>query len=125
MTRERRPAAVLLRMSPQLREGLRAAAEAAGLSLNAFAVQVLAAAAGDPSRFREPAPEPPALRELERDQLGYPVDRRQRQIHIGARTHFIGEMEYALGAEEMVRLVKKYDAEDPGYFVEWAAGQAT
>ena len=29
-----------------------------------------------------------------------------------------------VGSAEMVRLVKKYDAEDPGYFVEWSAAQA-
>jgi hypothetical protein len=34
-------------MTPQLRDGLRDAADQAGTSLNAFAVQVLAAAAGD------------------------------------------------------------------------------
>ena len=28
-------------------------------------------------------------------------------------------METELGAEEMVALVKKLDAENPGYFVEW------
>jgi hypothetical protein len=29
--------------------------------------------------------------------------------------------ELEVASAEMVRLVKKYDAEDPGYFVEWAA----
>ena len=28
-------------------------------------------------------------------------------------------MEQAVGSSEMVRLVKHYDADDPGYFVEW------
>jgi hypothetical protein len=28
-------------------------------------------------------------------------------------------MDVELGAEEMVALVKRFDAEEPGYFVEW------
>jgi uncharacterized protein (DUF1778 family) len=41
------PAAVVyLRMAPALRDALRAKADASGVSLNAFAVQALAAAAG-------------------------------------------------------------------------------
>jgi hypothetical protein len=39
-------AVVYLRMAPALRDALRARAEASGVSLNAFAVQALAAAAG-------------------------------------------------------------------------------
>ena len=73
VARDSRPAVVFLRMSPQLREGLREAADRAGCSLNAFAVQILATAAGDPARFR--ARSPHEVEEIvgsgvERDALG-------------------------------------------------------
>ena len=123
MARDSRPAVVFVRMSPQLRETLRDATDDAGCSLNAFAVQVLAAAAGDPGRFRgsRPHEEPRAsdVDELERDALGYPLSWRERRAHIGARSDFIGAMAAELGTDEMVALVKRLDAEDPGYFVEW------
>lgn len=110
-------------MSPQLRDGLRDAADDAGCSLNAFAVQVLAAAAGDPGRFRVPVlheeSESPDLNEVERDALGYPLERKARWEHSIARNEFIGVMGVELGSEEMVALVKRFDAEEPGYFVEW------
>jgi hypothetical protein len=107
-------------MSPQLRDGLHAAADAAGVSVNAFAVQVLATAVGDPARFRaaiDDAPKEPA--ELKRDHRGYPTRPRDRDIHMAARNHFMTETEKLLGAAEMFRLAKQYDAEDPGYYVEW------
>jgi HicB family len=122
MPRDRRPAALLLRMAPQLRDGLRAAAAEAGCSVNAFAVQVLAAAAGDPSRFRGAAPADGSeeqVRELERDELGYPIDRRARQLHIAARSAFLSSLEGTMPASEWVPIVKRYDAEDPAHFVEW------
>jgi uncharacterized protein (DUF1778 family) len=112
MANDHKPAVLFLRMSPQLRETLREAADHAGCSLNAFAVQVLATAAGDPARFRVEV-------DTATDALGYPVRRKERSEHIGARTTFIGSMEAQFGSTEMVRLVKHYDAEDPGYFVEW------
>ena len=86
-------------------------------------MQVLVKSAGDPARFRLPPPEPPTLRELERDHRGFPLDWRARGTHIGARSHFIGVMQDEVGSAEMVRLIKNYDAEDPGYFVEWEAAQ--
>ena len=123
MARDPRPAVVFLRMSPQLRDGLRDAADDAGCSLNAFAVQVLAAAAGDPGRFRSSGPhgesDTPDLDELERDHLGYPLERIARSKHIGARNDFIGIMGDELGMDEMVKAVKRIAAEEPGYFVEW------
>ena len=42
-----RPAIVTLRMSRSLRDSLHSAAAAAGCSLNGYALQILAAAAGD------------------------------------------------------------------------------
>jgi hypothetical protein len=88
--------------------------------VNAFAVQVLATAVGDPSRFRasvDAAADAPA--ELERDHRGYPTGSRDRELHMAARNHFMTETERELGASEMFRLAKQHDAEDPGYYVEW------
>ncbi len=121
MQTNQKPAVLFLRMSPQLRQALRLAADHAGCSLNAFAVQVLATAAGDPAAFRASVDEvrEPAPHELERDALGYPVEWKARTEHIGARSNFIGSMEGEVGSAEMVRLVKHYDAENPSYFVEW------
>ncbi|HEY5077827.1 MAG TPA: hypothetical protein VIJ48_10005 [Acidimicrobiia bacterium] len=113
---------MFLRMSPQLREGLREAADRAGCSLNAFAVQILATAAGDPARFRAQTSHEgseTAASDVERDALGYPLEWKQRWRHSIARNEFIGTMSAELGPEEMVALVKRHDAEDPGYFVEW------
>jgi hypothetical protein len=42
---------------------------------------------------------------------------RERRAHVGARSDFIGTMETELGPDRMVALVKRLDAEDPGYFV--------
>lgn len=123
MARDTRPAVVFLRMSPQLRDGLRDAADDAGCSLNAYAVQVLAAAAGDPGRFRlsgtHEESKSPDVNDLERDALGYPLERKARWEHSIARNEFIATMDAELGPEEMVALVKRFDAEEPGYFVEW------
>ena len=120
MEREGKPAVVFIRMSPQLRDGLRVAADDAGCSLNAFVVQVLAAAAGDPSRFRPTRSfDEVAAPEVERDGRGFPLAGRARMLHIGARCNFIEVTTSEVGHSEMVRLVRKYDVEDPGYFVEW------
>ena len=127
MERNGKHAVVYLRMSPQLRDAVRAAADGAGCSLNAFAVQVLAAAAGDPARFRagtapasSAAPvEESNVRVLARDHLGYPLDLRERFDHSAARGEFIAVMVREIGSSAMVALVRRLDAEDPAYFVEW------
>jgi hypothetical protein len=107
-------------MSPQLREALRAAAAKAGCSVNAYAVQVLAAAAGDPARFRAPVMEPEEtdVRDLERDALGFPLRSKERRHHSAARSEFMDAI-MNQAPDEWVGLVRKYDAEDPGYYVEW------
>jgi hypothetical protein len=105
-------------MSPQLREALRAAADAAGCSLNAFAIQILAAAAGDARGFRGHREREPEVQEIERDATGFPKHWRARAEHSGARTKFMEAMERER-PDEWVALVKKYDREDPGYFVAW------
>lgn len=122
MTRDARPATIQLRMSPQLRDGLRAASAIAGCSMNAFAVQVLATAVGDPSRFRiENAADGSPLPDIKRDALGFPLDGRERMIHLAARSEFIDAMESqsAMPRSEWHKLVKQHDAEDPAFYVEW------
>ena len=88
--------------------------------MNAFAVQVLATAVGDPARFRSLEEAEPDVRDLERDALGFPFGWTDRWQHSVARNEFMGVMSDQMPAEEWVPLVKQYDAEDPGYFVEWA-----
>jgi hypothetical protein len=88
--------------------------------MNAFAVQVLATAVGDPASFRKPEPVEPDLRELERDLAGFPLEWSDRAQHAAARREFMDVMSSRLPAEQWVPLVKKYDTEDPAYFVEWA-----
>ena len=108
-------------MSPQLREGLRVTAEAAGCSVNAFAVQILATAVGDPALFRVPPAPDVCATDLERDARGYPLDQRERSIHIVARSEFIADMgaDKNISTEEWVAEVKRHDAEDPEFFVAW------
>jgi hypothetical protein len=112
-------------MSPQLQESVRHAAEASLCSVNAFIVQILASAVGDPARFRASVErgvesQPP---ELERDHRGYPIRPRDRDIHIAARNRFMTATEKELGAAEMFRLAKHHDANNPGHYVEWQRAQ--
>jgi len=58
------PARLNLRLSRQLRDALHASAAEAGCSLNAFAVQVLAASAGHRARFRGMTPDEVTTEEL-------------------------------------------------------------
>ena len=99
-----------LRMSPQLRESLRAAASDAGCSLNAFAVQVLSAAAGDAARFRS-VDDASARKEAAR-----PTQRWRSRF---ARNEFMKRMAEEMGSSAMFGLVRRLDADDPGYFLEW------
>jgi hypothetical protein len=122
MAQDRRPAKLTLRMAPQLRDGLRAAAAEAGCSLNAFATQVLAAAAGDPARYRAAHTAPAGdvlVRDEERDHRGFPLAGRARHLHIAARSAFADHLLRRMSHEEMRGVVTKYDAEDPAHFVEW------
>ena len=118
MARDPKPAVVFLRMSPQLREGLRAAANEAGCSLNAFAVQVLAAAAGDPARFRQliESAGPAAAPEIERDARGYPLDWKHRWDHICSRQEYSLRTDVHVSGDE----IRRIDREDPGFYVRWA-----
>jgi len=95
-------------MAPQLRDALQRAAVDAGCSMNAYAVQVLAAATGDPACFRatiDASHESPRPRQMWRHKL--------------ARQDFMRAMSEQVGWKAMGELVQKYDAEDPGYFLAW------
>ena len=76
-------------MSSSLRDALHSAAAAAGCSLNGYALQILAAAAGDPARFRSVAADATEAMAAEFD---------------------------AVTAD---RLIKEHELEDPAFFVEW------
>jgi hypothetical protein len=125
MPRNPAAAVVALRMAPSLRDALKAAAADAGCSLNAFAVQVLASAAGDPARFRQAPEERTAAevaagrRALVRDDQGTPLDGWERQLHLAARSEFFWHMKNQLAAGEVTALIARLDREDPAHFVEW------
>jgi hypothetical protein len=122
------PAVVTLRMSRSLRDALRSAAATEGCSLNGYAVQVLAAAAGDPACFRAEAfdardethdHEPGFGRDRKRDEDGVPLRPRARSEHLAARQAFFHAMAAETDAVTADRLVRQRDADDPGFFVEW------
>jgi hypothetical protein len=93
-----------------LRESLRDAANDVGCSLNPFAVQVLSAAAGDASRFRN------AEVDKARVAAALPVPQwRRRQ----ARNDFLKAMTQEIGTVATGALVKRLDAEDPAYYYNW------
>src|SRR3954471_1430721 len=90
MQQRARPATVTLRMSRSLRDALHSAAAAAGCSLNGYALQILAAAAGDPARFRSVAADATdEPRDLARDEQGVPLQLKARGLHIAARSAFV------------------------------------
>jgi hypothetical protein len=113
-----RPAVVTLRMSRSLREALRSAAATEGCSLNGYAVQVLAAAAGDPARFRAEAVDEQDVR-YDRDERGVPLRPKARSEHLGARQPFYAAMAAETDAVTADRLVRQREADDPAFFVEW------
>jgi hypothetical protein len=108
MARDQKAALIHLRMSPQLRDALRRAADNAGVSMNSYAVQVLATAAGDPACFRA---------EVDADHTS--PRPKQEWRHQAARHAFMEAMAAEIGWEKAGPLVRKYDAEDPGYFLTW------
>ena len=115
-----RPAIVTLRMSRSLRDSLHSAAAAAGCSLNGYALQILAAAAGDAARFRSAAADATdELRDLARDERGVPLQLKARGQHIVARSAFFEAMAAEFDAVTADRLVREHELEDPAFFVEW------
>jgi hypothetical protein len=105
-------------MSRQLRDGLHAAAEKAGCSLNSFAVQVLAAAAGDASQFRRRD-----AQEIERDESGTPLSYSARAEHLLARGEYMKLLFAQVGGARMRDTVRKLDQDDPAFFMRWHAAQ--
>lgn len=74
-------------------------------------------------RFRDaPANQPDIEPEIEREATGFPKHWRARAIHSAARTRFMETMEREK-PDEWMALVKHYDRNDPGFFVEWQRRQ--
>jgi hypothetical protein len=96
------PAAIVyLRMSPALRDALRSRAEASGVSLNAFAVQALAAAAG-PEFLRDVrAGGQPATSADERRVLERPAPDKMHPIATQYVTYWVDR----LGRDHMSRVI--------------------
>jgi hypothetical protein len=114
------PAIVTLRMSRSLRDALHSAAAAAGCSLNGYALQILAAAAGDAARFRSvaaDATDEPC--DLARDERGFPLQLKARGLHMVARSAFCEAMMAESDAVTAGRLVRQHDVDDPAFFVAW------
>ena len=94
--------------------------------MNAYVVQVLAAAAGHRTRFRGTAETGPVpdekrdeLRELARDHRGFPRTVKERHRHIGARQSWVEHMRKTLEFTKIMSLVRDFDAECPWFYVEW------
>ena len=118
-------ARVVLRMSPQLRDALRASALEAGCSLNQSAVQVLASAAGHRARFRGTA-ETGATREeagvelrgLRRNDQGFPLERKARSEHAHARERYLNELAREMSFGKAAGIVRRIDETEPWFYVE-------
>jgi hypothetical protein len=118
-------AVLTIRMAPQLRDGLKASAEFAGCSLNAYVVQVLAAAAGQRARFRgtaetgpTPEEEQDELRMLDRLPSGTPVDWHEATRHRHAyQDWFLAAREANLTG--IGRIVGHIERNCPWHYVEW------
>jgi hypothetical protein len=122
------PTVVTLRMTVALRTALHDAASKAGCSLNSYALQVLAAAAGDPARFRGNATVAvvdESIDDLERDHGGYPLNHRERSRHNLARQRFIETFlrEHPDGGDGAV--IRRLDKEDPAFYVKWYEARST
>ena len=127
MARTTSPAVLYLRISPALRDGLRAASDEAGLSLNAYASQVLAAAAGHKAAFRDvavpteiaEAEQAAGLRELRRKGDGYPVVYKERDRHVAALHAWVETLRATMDFVAIMQLKNKIDVECPWHYVEW------
>jgi hypothetical protein len=114
-------------MSPALKSALQDSAVAAGCSLNAYAVQVLAASAGHRARFRGTAESGPTeeeqrsdLRHLPRRPGGIPESLKERSRHNAAERDFVRAAREALPSPVAHRLVMRIEKEVPWHFVEWS-----
>jgi hypothetical protein len=119
-------AVIAVRLAPQLKAALQEAAGRAGCSLNAYAVQVLASAAGDPARFRVEQLEPTVderrehLRALPRNHYGYPDSLGERMRHCEARNAFIEHFDTTGAFNEGMAWAQALDLQRPWHYVEWA-----
>ena len=118
-------ARVVLRMSPQLRDALRASALEAGCSLNQFAIQVLASAAGHRARFRGTAETGPTreeagveLRELRRNDQGFPLERKARIEHAYARDRYNNALLREMTIGKAAGIIRRIDETEPWFYVE-------
>ena len=111
MARDQKAALIHIRMSPQLREALRRAADNAGCSMNSYAVQVLATATGDPACFRATVE---AANETSQLSAGA-----QERLRREARQEFMEAKVEEIGWAEAGPLLRRYDVEDPNYFLTW------
>ncbi len=111
MARDQKAALIHIRMSPQLRDSLRRAADNAGCSMNAYAVQVLATATGDPACFRATVDAANETSQMSAAQ--------QERLRRAARQAFMEATIAEIGWAEAGKLLRWYDAEDPGYFLAW------
>ena len=126
MARNPKSAVVAVRMAPSLRDGLKQAADDEGCSLNAYVVQVLAAAAGHRARFRGTVEAGPTaveqqddLRTLPRGNSGMPVDWTEKDRHRNARGSF---QTVAMSEHEqtvVVEMILFADFNCPWHYVEW------
>ena len=78
------------------------------------------ATACDRARFREHDVQPAAVKEIERDRMGFPLERVARSEHSVARGEYLAVVGTSgVPSDEWLAQMKKYDAEDPGFYVEW------
>jgi len=127
MPRNPKPAVLTLRMAPQLRESLHAAAHEAGCSLNQYATQVLATVGGNIAAFRtrvsaaagpENAVEKIArLLDRDRNTKHEPSFLSGRELHRIARREYLASK--PLPDNEMSPHVRRLDVEDPNFYIRW------
>jgi hypothetical protein len=122
---ESKAAKVTLRMSPQLHDALRASALESGCSLNQFAIQVLASAAGHRARFRGTAETGPTseeagveLRELSRNDQGFPLERTARSEHAHARERYRNTLLREMTMGQAAGVIRRIDESEPWFYVE-------
>ena len=129
MATNARAVVVYLRMAPQLREGLRDAANVGGFLLK----RVFACRCSPPLRAivrafggtAETGPTPDEeLHELRAPRVananGHPEDWKERDRHVGARHKFVELLQKDFDFSDIMKLVYFIDAECPWHYVEWA-----
>lgn len=108
-----KPAVLYLRMAPALRDALQARARESGVSLNAWAVNALAAAAG-PEFLRTPAQGGAARTQSDAEQTTRPDAEGMKRIAVEYRAYWLNR----LGAEH-VREVGEASRDDDVVWAWW------